>query len=415
MRVLMVADFYEPYVGGVEQHVRSLSHALCERGHDVAVATTATDRAPTGVWADGPVEVHRIATTTARFGRLHAAADRPWAPPVPDPEASRHLRRLLRAWRPDVVHGHDWLARSVAPWCRGGRPPMVTTQHYYTRSCARKDLWRLDRRCPGPSLRRCLACSAATYGVAASVPVTLGTRAGAWIEDRWSAATVAVSDATVTGNRTPPGHSVVPNLLPPDRALEDDPAVVLAAAGVPDTDFAVFIGDLRPTKGFQTLLAALARLDDPPPLVVVGERDRSSPGTLPDGVHHLGTVDNALIVPLLARARFGVIPSVWAEPFGIVAIEAMRAGTAVVASDTGGLGELVDDGVTGVLVPPGDVDALAQAIDRLWDDPATTDAMGRAGAVAADRYTPERVAPLIETVYETAVARTRSSTRRASG
>lgn len=403
MRVLMVADFYAPYVGGVEQHVRSLSHALCERGHSVAVATTATARAPRGTSADGPVEVHRIATATARASRLHAAADRPWAPPVPDPVASHQLRRLIRSWRPDIVHGHDWLARSAAPWCRGGRPPMVTTQHYYTRSCARKDLWHLDAHCQGPSLRRCTACSATTYGTAASVPVTIGTRVGAWIEDHWGAATIAVSEATAAGNRTPPGFAVVPNLLPPERAV-DDAASALAAAGVPDTPYTVFIGDLRPTKGFHTLLAARERLGTPPPLVVVGERDHSSPDRLPEGVHHLGTVDNALIVPLLAAARFGVIPSVWAEPFGIVAIEAMRAGTAVVASDTGGLGELVDDGVTGVLVPPGDEGALARAIDRLWNDPATAAAMGSAAADAVGRYTPAQVAPLVEAVYDSALA-----------
>ena len=405
MRVLMVADFYEPYVGGVEQHVRSLSHALCERGHDVAVATTATDRAPAGASADGPVEVHRIATASARLGRLHAAADRPWAPPVPDPEASRHLRRLIRSWRPDVVHGHDWLARSAAPWCRGGRPPMVVTQHYYTRSCARKDLWQADAhnqagvRCPGPSLRRCLACSAATYGRVASVPVTLGTRFGAWMDDHWGAATIAVSEATATGNDTPPGYSVVPNLLPPPRTVAD-PDAALGALGLPETPFTAFVGDLRPTKGFHTLLEARGRLEAPPPLVVVGERDRSSPERLPEGVHHVGTVDNTLIVPLLARARFCIIPSVWAEPFGIVAIEAMRAATAVLASDTGGLGELVDDGVTGRLVPPGDVGALAEAMTALWRDPERAADMGRAGRAAVERFTPERVAPQVEAVYE---------------
>lgn len=407
MRVLMVADFYEPYVGGVEQHVRSLSHALSERGHAVAVATTATDRAPAGVSTDGPVEVHRIVTSSARLDRLHAASDRPWAPPVPDPEASRHLRRLIRSWRPDVVHGHDWLARSAAPWCRSRRPPMVVTQHYYTRSCARKDLWQEHAhndggvRCPGPSLRRCVACSAATYGRVAAVPVTLGTRVGAWMDDRWGAATIAVSEATASGNRTPPGYTVVPNLLPPPRPVAD-PDAALDALGLPERPFTAFVGDLRPTKGFHTLLEARERLDEPPPLVVVGERDRSSPERLPPGVHHVGTVDNALIVPLLARARICIIPSVWAEPFGIVAIEAMRASTAVVAADTGGLGELVDDGTTGRLVPPGDVEALAAVVAALWADPDEAAAMGRAGRAAVERFTPAQVAPQVEAVYEAA-------------
>ncbi|WP_436794058.1 glycosyltransferase family 4 protein [Actinospongicola halichondriae] len=404
MRVLMVADFYEPYVGGVEQHVRSLSHGLVDRGHEVAVATTATARAPRGVVADGPVAVHRIPTLSARFGRAHAAADRPWAPPIVDPVASRHLRRLVRSWAPDVVHGHDWLARSATPWCRDGGPAFVATQHYYTRSCARKDLWRDGAVCAGPTLRGCVACTADTYGAALAVPVTLGTRLGARSEDRASRATIAVSEATATGNRTPPGYSVIPNLLPPPRiAAPSEVESALDALPLPPVPFVLFIGDLRPTKGFHTLLDALSRLDDPPALVVVGERDRSSPDELPAHVHHLGTVDNALVGPLLERSRFAVVPSVWAEPFGIVAIEAMTAGRAVVASDTGGLGELVEPGVTGLLTPPGDAVALAGAIEELWNDPERAEAMGRAGRTAASRYRPERVVPLVEAVYETVV------------
>ena len=87
MRVLMVTDFYDPYVGGVEQHVRSLSHALVRRGHHVAVATLWTPRSGPRLDDDGPVTVHRVASIGSRVPRLFASADRPWAPPVLDPRA----------------------------------------------------------------------------------------------------------------------------------------------------------------------------------------------------------------------------------------------------------------------------------------------------------------------------------------
>src|SRR5262245_17787623 len=109
MRILMVTDFYWPHVGGVEQHVRTLAHALAVRGHAITVATLRTDdlRARD---VDGPVDVFRLRAATQRLSGLHSQP-RPWAPPVPDPRAARELRRIVDDVRPDVIHGHDWLAR----------------------------------------------------------------------------------------------------------------------------------------------------------------------------------------------------------------------------------------------------------------------------------------------------------------
>ena len=83
--------------------------------------------------------------------------------------------------------------------------------------------------------------------------------------------------------------------------------------------------------------------------------------------------------PAFARAAVVVVPSTWPEPFGMVALEAMRAGCAVVGSAHGGLPEIVVAGETGLLAPPGDAVALTAALERLLADPATTAAMGAAG------------------------------------
>ena len=92
VRVLMVTDFYEPFRGGVEHHVRTLSHALVERGHDVAVATLAAGDLPVGLDHDGPVRVHRFRGTVPRLPGLFLDDERPWAPPVPDPAVVVGLR-----------------------------------------------------------------------------------------------------------------------------------------------------------------------------------------------------------------------------------------------------------------------------------------------------------------------------------
>ena len=84
------------------------------------------------------------------------------------------------------------------------------------------------------------------------------------------------------------------------------------------------------------------------------------------------------VIQLLTHATVFACPSVY-EPLGIVNLEAMACGTAVVGSRTGGIPEVVADGETGLLVPPGDPEALADALNVLLSDPGLARAMGQAG------------------------------------
>jgi glycosyltransferase involved in cell wall biosynthesis len=94
-------------------------------------------------------------------------------------------------------------------------------------------------------------------------------------------------------------------------------------------------------------------------------------------------------------------PAVWREPFGMAVVEALAAGVPVIASRAGGLGEVVDEGRTGLLVPPGDAVALADAIRSLALNPARRAAMGAtAQAETLRRFSWERVVELVERRYE---------------
>jgi glycosyltransferase involved in cell wall biosynthesis len=119
---------------------------------------------------------------------------------------------------------------------------------------------------------------------------------------------------------------------------------------------------------------------------------------LQERVTFTGWLDPDALAQELANASVVVVPSWWPEPFGLVGIEAFAAGRPVVASATGGIGDWLEDGVSGLMVPAGDEGALARALNELLDDPERQDAMGAAGrAATAARFSVEHhVAAVLE-------------------
>lgn len=400
----MITDFFAPFVGGVEIVVGGLSRELAGRGHEVAVATLAAPGLPSTEDVEG-VRVHRIAATAQRAPGLYASADRPWAPPVPDPEAVAGLRAVVGRERPDVVHGHDWLARSYLPLKRRGAPPLVTSLHYYTLTCPKKSLMREGRPCSGPGLRKCLACAGGHYGRAKGTAVVLGQRSFARVEASRTDLFVAVSQATADASGLAEAglaHVVVPNFVGgrPDPAEHAD-----LFRALPDGPFLLFVGDVRRDKGVHVLLDAYARLPaPPPPLLLVGELWPESPSRLPPGVRVLGRWPNAAVREAMRRSLAVVVPSVWPEPFGMVVAEALAAGRPVVASAIGGIPEIVRDGREALLAEPGDAAGLADALARMVADDGPRETLAAGAARRALHYAPEAVVPRIEAAYERVLA-----------
>ncbi|MGE5506955.1 MAG: glycosyltransferase family 4 protein [Chitinophagales bacterium] len=163
------------------------------------------------------------------------------------------------------------------------------------------------------------------------------------------------------------------------------PGAVLVYNGVPDPGYRPtpgnglvgFFGRLEPTKGVDVLLRSGVR-----PLLVVGDgsQRRTLEALAGDGATFTGFRPDA--VRLMASCEVIAVPSL-VEPFGLVAAEAAALGRPVVASAVGGLAEIVVDGETGYLVPPGDPVALGEALRRLQADPALA---RRLGEVARERY-----------------------------
>jgi glycosyltransferase involved in cell wall biosynthesis len=162
-----------------------------------------------------------------------------------------------------------------------------------------------------------------------------------------------------------PGACVVPN---PYRH-----EVFRAIPGIARTKDLIFVGRLVSDKGGDVLLRAMALLKKKgltPGLTYVGSGPEEATWAalaeelaIGDQVRFVGRADGERVAHALSEHRILVVPSRWAEPFGIVALEGIACGCVVVASEGGGLTEAVGD--CGITVPNGDAEALAAALDRV--------------------------------------------------
>jgi glycosyltransferase involved in cell wall biosynthesis len=408
VHILQLTDFYRPVIGGLERHVETLSSEIIRLGHSITVVTLQPGGCPDEETIDG-VRVIRIRSMTQRLIPVYADAGRPFHPTVPDPGAVAALRRIIRSERPAFVHSHSWLQYSYFPLHHAHRGPAhIVTLHDYGLACARKTLQQSSSggQCSGPTLARCLACAPGQYGIVKGTAVTGGLRAARVLHrraDRYIAISTAVAEASRPAAPTDRDIAVLPTMVPNDM-----PALARATPRpdfLPATDgYLMFVGALGPHKGVDVLLEAYRRMRHKPPLVLIGTpRADTPPMSDLDSAIIARNVPSAQVMSAWMRASVAIVPSVWAEPMGQVAIEAMLAGKPVVASDVGGLRDVIRHGVTGLMVPPSDPGALAAAIDGLLDNPELRQRMGEAGRVHGREFEARAVAPKVLEVFEDAL------------
>lgn len=407
MRVLLVADFYPPHVGGVELQVQALARALAAGGSAVCVVTVLQPGlAPEE--HDGDVRVVRLPGLFTAVPWFSGSATRRYLPPLPDPRLALALRRLVRAFRPDVVQVHGWSAYSAALGLAGTGVPLIVSVRDYGYSCATRSLLIGGRICDGPSWSKCLHHASRSYGTAKGIAAVTGVLAlRGWLGRRTRVAHVVSRYVATIVNRD------LLRIMPPAGAAGDRVAIIAdivpgpaasgsaapVPAGLPDGPFILFVGALQPHKGLAPLIAAYRRLDAPPPLVMIGTRWPDTPA-LPDDVTVLSDVPHAQVMAAWDRCLFGVVPSVWPDPLPGTVREAMSRGKAVIGSDVGGIPDMVADGVTGLLVPPGDVAALAAAMRRLLDDEPLRETLGARARADAAGYDAVTVAGWFGGLYE---------------
>lgn len=403
MRILMLSQSYPPIIGGEAIHVRTLSTELVARGHDVAVATLRY-KGQEELELDQGVRVYRIDSTTARIPWLFSDAVRRRAPTFPDPGLMLALRHIIKKEQPAIVHAHNWLIYSFLPMKSWSGAKLIMTLHNYNLVCAKLSLLNNGKPCTGPGFTKCLNCAAKFYGPARGTPIVLSnwimSQAERGVVDMFlpNSQAVAVGNGLV-GSRLP--FQVIPHFIPDNGKVHGDVEPYLAQ--LPAGDYLLFVGALSPHKGVDVLLCAYSGLTNAPPLVLIGfptPHWSISRKNCPDNVFVFNNWPRYAVMEAWRRSTLGLVPSVWAEPFGLVVLEAMSVGRPVIASRTGGIIDLVADGETGLLVQPGDPLALQQAIEQLLAAPDLRSRMGQAAQRRFSEFQVSALVPRFEQVYK---------------
>jgi glycosyltransferase involved in cell wall biosynthesis len=410
MRILLLAQFFPPDIGGEERHVFNLANTLAERGHQVAVATQRMAGVPDLQTLASGARVHRFGTVAMRLPGVYSTS-RTHHPPLPDPLGVRELARITRQERPHVVHAHNWIVNSAVALRRssqaGSRFGLVLTLHDFSHVCATKRLMRMGSPCEGPAPTRCLPCATARYGPALG-PLTAAATAlmRPW-KNRAIDHVVCVSHAVASGNHIPPGPntSVIPNFVLDEVVLGRAGDVAEGQAedippGMPKEEFLLFVGELSGDKGLPTLLRAYESLGmKRPRLLLVGRRTPDTPAYLPDGTEMCGEWPHEYVMAAFRRCLFALLPSMCLDACPTTVLEAMASGRPVVATTTGGIVDIVVDGENGLLVPPGDERKLAEAMARMLNDADLRVRLAAGAQERVQRFTASAVVERLEAVY----------------
>jgi glycosyltransferase involved in cell wall biosynthesis len=401
MRIMLVSDFFPPFIGGAEQVIADTAAELAARGHRVAVVT---------LWHDGlarresiqGVEVHRLDGAAQQLRFLFSDPGRRFHPPLLDPVLTFQLRRIVARFRPQIVHGQSWMLMSILPLQRTYGFKTVSLLQDYSHVCPKKTmLWQEAAWCSHGLSRHCFSCAAGTYGFAKGALATAGLVVGR-MQSRRLDAYVAISSYAADmhrryGNRGSVPLYMIPNFVR-DSVVQTPPSAPLP--GLP-AEYILFLGALGWHKGVHILLEAYRRLHTHVPLVMIGAAQATTPMDLPPGALMVKGLPHADVLRAIDHCRFLVSPALWPEPFGIVAIEGMARGKAVVASRAGGLADIVREGYTGLLAAPGDATALSAAMGALVANPALVARMGEHGrARCRETYVASVVIPSLVGVYK---------------
>lgn len=398
--------------GGAEVYMQDVAELQTAVGHEVAFWGMAHAD-------DDPVVAGRYADRLAPFieleppppgvlPRLRAGARMVWS------EASRRaLAGVLDDFRPDIAHLHNvyhQLSPSILQALRARGIPIVMTLHDYKLACPSYQFLaggRICTRCLDGHFRHAVQtrCKGGSRGASALLAVEsrIHRSTGAW-----SPVHLFISPSRFLAGKMAAAGVFPERMNVLGNFVDVRPLPVKDVPGGP----LVYAGRLAAEKGIDVLIRAVGGLPPDAELQVAGDGperaalERLADEAAPGRVQFRGRLGKEDLLALLRSASVAVVPSRWHENMPMAVLEAFGCGLPVVATDLGGLPELVTPGVDGAIVAPEDPAALAEALAELLADPARTFAMGLAGRrkVAADFAPEQHLSRLLALYAEAATA-----------
>ncbi len=367
--VLMVTPLRSRH-GGVATHVQASAAALAGRGISVTVLAAQVE-------ADAPAP----GVTVSHSSELLNA----------DASPSRRLGEILSS-RSDAIHFHQFDDPELVQALRA-HAPVLLSAHGYNACPSGVYYFRPGQECTRAHGKGCIPNLLVRGCAHMRDPRPLPKaylRAGRSLQALRDADLAISYSSSVDRHLAANGitrRTVVP-LFTTMHARQ--------GAGHAERRRVVFAGRVVAAKGLGTLIRAARDVEAE--FVICGEGWQLE--TMRRLTHRLGVQERVSfrgwlpaeqLAEELANASVVVMPSLWPEPFGLVGIEALAAGRPVIASATGGIGDWLEDGVSGLCVPPGDAGELASTLNALLADPARQDAMGAAGRrMVGERFSTER-------------------------
>lgn len=413
MKVVLVNNFFSPE-GGAELSSFSTLQLLEQHGHEVCFF--ATDRKPYFI-EDYPYS--RFFPPYQDYDNQAGLWDKLGHIPgvFYNPEAEQQLDQLLTLFKPDIVHCNNLyyhLTPSILKACQRHKVPVAMTLRDVRMMCPAGTL-RLNAEsycqkelCVGGSALNCVTHRCYNKSLSQSVLVTAEFQFRKFqglfnTVSRFITPSQALADLGIRAGVPAEKLAVVPNFIE-DRFFEE------AFSDKPGEYF-LYAGRLSKEKGVQDILTALAGLPREIPLHIVGTGPDETDLKALCETHGLtnvvfrGFLSGQDLVDAYRGCIASIIPANWFEVFGRTIVETFALGRPVIGSAVGGIPEIIEPGVNGYLIPPGDQKTLQEAMRELYENPELASQMSRNARQKAEReYRGEVHLKRLLQVYEQVVA-----------
>lgn len=381
MRIAQVHNWHRFY-GGEDRMFDAIVHLLKEKGHKITIIERRSD------------------TIQNLYQKTHAFLQGIY--PI---SGKKQLLTILSSNRPDVVHVHNLyplFSPSILRVCKEHKIPVVLRCPDLRFICPISCQFNQDGICERCAVGREYWCilKNCRNNIFESIAYSLRTAVARKCRFFLENVTIFV----------PPSEFIKSRLV--DAGFPQERFIVLPNLSSmhslrnngPLGDYIAYVGRISLEKGIEVLLSSARRTELP--LKLAGNYSMM-PEVLkvtPPNTQFLGPLDRLELSKFYRNARFIVVPSICPEAFGLVALEAMSLGLAVIASRIGGLPEIVEDGVTGFLFETGNSEELSNKMKMLWEDPVKCRRMGQAGREKAVReYSKEMYYQRLIAVYNKAI------------